>query len=101
MSVERWIGGIDAKLQNISDKINKIEVHLEKLNNRTGDAEKDIVILRVKTEKNCKDIKELKERDIKDLEEKIDASHLRLRDKIAIIGIGVAAISGIIIAVFR
>ena len=101
MSVERWIGGIDAKLQNISDKIGKIEIHLEKLNNRTGDAEKDIVILRVKTEKNCKDIKELKERDIKDLEEKIDANHLRLRDKIAIIGIGVAAISGIIIAVFR
>ena len=52
MSVERWIGGIDAKLQNISDKINKIEIHLEKPNNRTGNAEDEIIILKMRTEKN-------------------------------------------------
>ena len=45
MSMERWIGGIDAKLQNISDKIGRIEGHLEKLNDRTGDGEHSCVFL--------------------------------------------------------
>ena len=68
MSIERWIGGINAKLQNISDKIGKIEMHLEKLNDRTRNAETDITILKMKTEKNCKNINGLGKR--------VDASKL-------------------------
>ena len=84
MNIERWIGGIDAKLQNISDKINKIEGHLEKLNDRTGDAEMDITMLKMKTEKNCTSIKSLWKR--------VDASKLTGKEKVAII---VAVITGV------
>ena len=84
MSVERWIGGIDAKLQNISDKINKIETHLEKLNDRTGKAEDEIITLKMKTEKNCKSINGLGKR--------VDVSKLTMKEKAAII---VAVITGV------
>ena len=93
MSVERWIGGIDEKLQNISDKIGKIETHLEKLNNRTGDAEDEIIILKMKTEKNCKNIN--------DLGKRVDASKLTMKEKVAIIIAVITGIFAIVVALVQ
>ena len=93
MSVERWIGGIDAKLQNISDKINKIETHLEKLNDRTGNAEDEIIILKMRTEKNCKNINGLGKR--------VDTSKLTMKEKVAIIIAVITGVFAIVVALVQ
>jgi len=93
MSVERWIGGIDAKLQNISDKINKIETHLEKLNDRTGKAEDEIITLKMRTEKNCKNIN--------DLGKRVDASKLTMKEKVAIIVAVITGVFAIVVALVQ
>ena len=83
-NIEKWIGGVDEKLKNIAENVNKIEGHLEKINNRVDKVEDENIALDIKTKKNCESIKKLWER--------FDMSKLTMKDKIAIV---VALLTGI------
>lgn len=91
---DRWIGGIDEKLKNISYNIIEIKDELKKSNGRTGRVEFDVAVLKINNEKNCKSITSL----WKKINDGVDAKLTR-KNQVAIIIAFITGISSIVVAI--
>ena len=90
-NIEKWIGGVDEKLKDISEDLKDIKIELKTMNGRTGKVEVDVAVLKINNEKNCKSITSLWKR--------VNASKLTMKDKIAIVVAFITGIFAIIIVV--